>query len=68
MSDQEGAAAVAALPPCPECGGDLEKISQADGGVIEETVWTQGGLRRKCRPASYWVCTACEYCTERRPR
>lgn len=63
-----GAAAVAALPACPDCGGQVEKVTAAAGGVIEETVWTKGGLRRKCRPATFWACTACEFCTEERPR
>lgn len=52
---------------CPQCGGEVEQVRMAEGGCIEETVWTKGGLRRKVRPATFYACTACEYCSERRP-
>jgi DNA-directed RNA polymerase subunit RPC12/RpoP len=52
---------------CPQCGGAVERVLAVDGGCIEETVWTKGGLRRKVRPASYYACTACEWCSELAP-
>jgi len=53
---------------CPRCGGvDVERVAVKDGGCIEETVWTKGGLRRKVRPSAFWACPACEFCTEYGP-
>lgn len=50
---------------CPECGGAVEYVNATrDGGAVEETVWTKGGLRRKVRPASFYACTGCEWCSE----
>jgi hypothetical protein len=51
-------------PRCPDCGGVLEKITAEQGGAVEETVWTKGGLRRKARPATFYACSGCEFCSE----
>ena len=52
---------------CPRCGGVVERVAVEDGGCIEETVWTKGGLRRKVRPATFNACTGCEWCSEFNP-
>lgn len=49
---------------CPECGGQVERVRAEDGGCVEEPVMTPGGLRRKVRPATFYACTACEWCSE----
>lgn len=57
-------------PPCPLCHGVLEHVSAfADGGMIAEPIM---GRRRDrsdtgrlaIRPASFFACTACEWCAE----
>lgn len=50
---------------CPQCGADVERVRAEDGGCIEEPVIDRHmQLRRKVRPASYWACTGCEWCSE----
>lgn len=55
---------------CPDCGGAVEYVNATrDGGAIEETVIGRDfGLHRRVRPASFYACTGCEWCSELAPR
>lgn len=55
---------------CPECGSQTERVTAAAGGCIEDLYMTgsrTGELRRVVRPASYYACTGCEWCSEDAP-
>lgn len=52
---------------CPQCRGYVSRVLAIDGGCIEETVCTKGGLRRRVRPATFYACSACEWCSESAP-
>lgn len=53
---------------CPECGGEVETVRASEGGCIEFTVWSakENGLRRRVRPATFYACGTCEWCSEDR--
>lgn len=54
--------------PCPECGGQVERVRAEEGGVIEERRFTSlNTWRMVARPASFYACTACEWCSESAP-
>ena len=58
--------------PCPECRGldCVQVVTPEDGGAISELVYPS--LRpthpvRRVRPATYYACNLCEWCSELRP-
>jgi hypothetical protein len=55
--------------PCPLCGGQVERVRAQDGGAIERLVWTapHGRICRVTRPASFYACARCEWCSETAP-
>jgi hypothetical protein len=55
---------------CPECGAEAEKVRAEDGGKIAVLVVMRDGyqLRRDVRPATFYACTACEWCSEDKPQ
>lgn len=76
----QGGAAVTQPPPlaaagdscgsCPECGGAaVQVVTPEDGGAISEPVMGRRGQvnTRKVRPATFYACNACEWCSEFRP-
>jgi hypothetical protein len=54
---------------CPLCGGQTVRVRAEDGGAIEEPLLTLfGGERRLVRMASFYACSACEWCQEQAPK
>ena len=52
---------------CPECNGEAQLVTAADGGAIDEPViTTRGQLGRRVRPATFVACGSCEWCAELR--
>jgi hypothetical protein len=54
---------------CPLCGAQTERVRAADGGAIEEPMISgvSGDIVRRCRPATFYACPACEWCAEDAP-
>lgn len=54
---------------CPQCSQPVEKVH----GAIEETVFRKYPLRngdatrRRVRPAVFYACMTCEWCSETKP-
>ena len=51
---------------CPLCGGQVDRVRAEDGGAIERAVYLVERARvgRQVGPASFWACSACEWCAE----
>lgn len=53
------------IPPgrCPLCAAQTVRVRAEDGGAIEDDTW----FGRRVRPASFYACQACEWCSEGAP-